>query len=488
MYKITILPRNMEIYAPGGSNLLEILREHHLSPDAPCGGQGTCGKCNVRIDDQVRRACSVTVDRDMIVELPASGALQILKTVPEGEKITEEIRPVAAFDIGTTSVVCSVVDELTGRVLAGEAAANPQAVYGADVVTRIRSALSGEMDAMTESVRNCMSLLLASACCKAGVLPDRISRVAVVGNPAMQQLFLGISPENLVEIPFSPVLRQAEIVPCGEILPICAEAQLLTVPDIYGYVGADTMGCILAAEIYRREGMTLLVDIGTNGEMVLGNRDRMIACATAAGPALEGANIRFGMRACPGAIDHVWLENGRIRYSTIGGESPRGICGSGLIDAVAAFLELGKINARGRIEPGIELDNQRILPITEEIYLTQEDIRQVQLAKGAIRGGIELMAREMGVALSQIEECMLAGAFGSFLNPESACKIGLLPPALLPKIKAVGNAAAEGANLLAANPEMLRLTDILAKRTEYLELASLGEFPKAFARGMRFEI
>jgi uncharacterized 2Fe-2S/4Fe-4S cluster protein (DUF4445 family) len=192
------------------------------------------------------------------------------------------------------------------------------------------------------------------------------------------------------------------------------------------------------------------------------------------------------MRACDGSIDHVWLEEGQIRFSTIGGGEPRGICGSGLIDAVAVFLENGNINARGRVAPGCEIDGERVLHITEAIYLTQEDIRQVQLAKGAIRAGIELMAREMGVSMADIDKFLLAGAFGSYISPESACKIGLLPPALLPKIHPIGNAAAQGANLIAANPRMLRLTDLLVKNSEYLELASLGEFSKAFAAAMRF--
>lgn len=487
MHKITVLPQNREIYAPAGANLLAVLRDHQLSPDAPCGGQGTCGKCLVCINGEWVKACGVNIAADLTVQLKSESDLHILKTEIKQVLAERESEFAASFDIGTTSVVCSLVSRNSGKVLVSEAAANPQATYGADVVSRIRAALSGHGSAMTEQIRNCMSLLLASVCCKIGIQPDQIRCVAVVGNPAMQQLFFGISPENLVQIPFYPVLTQVQTGLCGEKLPICAQAELLTVPDISGYVGADTMGCILSAGMYRREDMTLLVDIGTNGEMVLGNRHRMISCATAAGPALEGANIRFGMRACAGAIDHVWLENGELRFSTIGGISPVGICGSGLIDAAAVFWKQGRLNARGRIEPGTETDGERILPITDTICLTQEDIRQLQLAKGAIRAGIELMVREMGISMDQIDRCLLAGAFGSFISPESACEIGLLPPSLLHKIQAVGNAAADGANLLAANPGMLRLTDILAKNTEYLELSSLGEFPKAFANAMRFE-
>jgi uncharacterized 2Fe-2S/4Fe-4S cluster protein (DUF4445 family) len=207
----------------------------------------------------------------------------------------------------------------------------------------------------------------------------------------------------------------------------------------------------------------------------------MIACATAAGPALEGANIQFGMRASDGAIDHVWLENGEMKYSVIGGGSPEGICGSGLIDAIAVGLKLGQINKRGRIQR-----EDRIFPLTQDVYLTQEDIRQVQLAKGAICAGITLLTKQLGVELRDIQKVQLAGAFGSFMNPENACRIGLLPEELHGKIEAVGNAAGSGAKMLACDRNLLPLTQELADRTEFLELGSLPEFPKTFAAAMTF--
>jgi uncharacterized 2Fe-2S/4Fe-4S cluster protein (DUF4445 family) len=211
------------------------------------------------------------------------------------------------------------------------------------------------------------------------------------------------------------------------------------VPDISGYVGADTVGCILAEALHRATEPTLLVDIGTNGEMVLCSGNRMITCATAAGPALEGANIVCGMTASSGAIDHVWLAEGKIQVSTIGNTPPIGICGSGLMDAVAVLLELGILNARGRILSKKEQEGQRIIYLTDSVFLTQEDIRQVQLAKGSIRAGIELMANEMGIRVADISCCLLAGAFGTYLKPESACRIGLLPPELAGRIHSVGN-------------------------------------------------
>lgn len=312
----------------------------------------------------------------------------------------------AAFDIGTTTVVCYLLEAGTGHLLAAASAVNPQQSYGADVISRIQRALAGEMEAQTRLIREQMGSLLGDACRQAGVLPETVGVISVVGNPCMQQLFLGIMPENLAKIPFAPVLTKAEVGEAGDIFLCCPHAALVTVPDISGYVGADTVGCVLASGLDREEKRTLLVDIGTNGEMVLGNRERMIACATAAGPALEGAKIRFGMRGEPGAIDHAALVGNTLSLSVIGGGEAAGICGSGLIDIAAVLLDAGVVNARGRLaEPGtalplgdriFETEGQRCFRLTDSVYLTQDDIRQLQMAKGAIASGIELMAAPAG--------------------------------------------------------------------------------------------
>jgi len=223
------------------------------------------------------------------------------------------------------------------------------------------------------------------------------------------------------------------------------------------------------------------VDIGTNGEMVLGSKDRMIACAAAAGPALEGANIQFGMCAAEGAIDHVWLENGRLQCSVIGGGEAKGICGSGMIDAVAAALQNGLLNHRGRLR-----GEDAVLYLTQKVYLTQEDIRRIQLAKGAIHAGIVLMAKQLGIGITDIRKVLLAGAFGNYLNPQSACRMGLLPEELADRIEAVGNAAGSGAKMLACDRKLLSLSRQLTEKIEFLELAGLPDFPKTFARAMRF--
>ena len=479
---ITLPENNKKLSAAAGTNLLDALKENGIYPDAPCGGNGTCGKCTVQVNGTQVLACRTVVDRDMIVVLPQTEnrILQESFCAEQGVDPLQE-GPLLAFDIGTTSVVCVLLDGKTGAELAQSSVLNPQVAYGADVITRIQQAVQGKLAFLTQLIRHAMTDLTQKVCDDAGISPQKVGVVSVVGNPAMQQLFLGICPENLSEVPFAPALTEAKTVSCKEILPICPAAQLLIVPDIAGFIGADTVGCLLATKLYEDDALTLLVDIGTNGEMVLGNRDGMIACATAAGPALEGANIQFGMRAAEGAIDHVWTEDGKILCSVIGDGAAKGICGSGLVDAVAVGLHLGLINKRGRI-----LTDDHVFPLTEGVYLTQEDIRQVQLAKGAIYAGIALLAKQLGVEIEEIQKVQLAGAFGSFLNPENACRIGLLPEVLLQKIEIVGNTALSGAKMLACNKKLLPFTRNLVERTGFLELASLPSFPRIFAKAMLF--
>ena len=477
MPKITVSGYNWEV--PAGTNLHATLREAGFPVDAPCGGNGKCGKCTVNINGKSVCACQTYVRKDMVVSLPQTETLQTVET--DISLKAGNIGYALGFDIGTTSVVGYLMDGRTGKTLAYDSLLNPQTAYGADVISRICAALGGQMDALQTATRNSMTGLAQRLCDQAGIPPEQIDVVSVVGNCCMQQLFLGILPENLAQIPYAPVLTEAKVVPAQEYLPICPNAQLLIVPDIGGFVGADTVGCVLSTEMYKNEKMTLMVDIGTNGEMVLGNRDRMIACSTAAGPALEGANIHFGMRGTEGAIDHVWLENGELRYSVIGNTEAKGICGSGLIDAVATGLQMGLLNKRGRI-----CNEDHTFHITDSIYLTQDDIRQVQLAKGAIHAGICLMAKQMGIRVKEIEQVLLAGAFGSYMDPVSACCIGLLPEECEGKITPVGNAAGNGAKILACDPELLQQTQTLTESIEFLELASLPEFPRTFAKSMNF--
>ena len=478
MHKITVLPQNRILDAPDGASLLSVLRNVGLAPDAPCGGEGKCGKCRVLVNGVEALSCQTVIDRDMTVVLSAPVQEQILTygAVPQRAGSCREQKSLA-FDIGTTTVAGYLLEENTGRVLATAGAANPQRAFGADVVSRIRFACEGHMEQLTAIIRGCLAELTVELCEKAKCLPAEIGAVAIVGNPAMQQLFLGIPVENLARPPFAPVLTKARTLPAKEYLPQLTNASLLVIPNVSGFVGADTVACVLATEMDCGDALTLLVDIGTNGEMVLGNRDLLVSCATAAGPALEGANISCGMTARPGAIHRVFPD-GSIRV--IGGGKAEGICGSGLVDAVAAALEQEKLNSRGKILTG------DVIPLAEGVALTQADIRQFQLAKGAICAGIDLLCANIGVKTEDIERVYLAGAFGSALDPASACRVGLLPPELEGKILPVGNAAGSGAILLARQETGLARAEQIAREIAYLDLSTNRDFPKVFARGMTF--
>lgn len=491
------------IPAEAGETLLAVLQRAGLAPEAPCGGHGKCGKCRVILETadgpQEALSCRTLVTGDMTVTLPGKTADTNILTGGCGASVAmSPLRPgpLLAFDIGTTTVVCYLLSGETGAELASASMINPQSPYGADVISRIQYALSDEANTLTACIRSGMTGLIGTVCETAKVDPAGIGVVSVVANPCMQQLFLGIPPQNLARVPFAPVLTRAEARPAEDILPICPNALLLVVPDISGYVGADTMGCVLATRLYDAEKPTLMVDIGTNGEMVLAANGRMAACSTAAGPALEGANIRHGMRGAPGAIDHVSYENGAVSCSVIGGGEARGVCGSGLIDAIAVMLESGAIDKRGRIRaagqcPHLagrldEVDGERRFRLSGDVMITQSDVREVQLAKGAIAAGIVMMAEHLGITPKEIDTVLLAGAFGSFIDPDSACAINLLPKVLQGRIRAVGNAAGSGAKMMACNGGELRRAEALIGRIEFIELAAMPGFQATFARWMRF--
>ena len=344
------------------------------------------------------------------------------------------------------------------------------------------SAAAGTLEEQSALIRGCLGEISRALCRGAGIAPEEIGTMSVVGNPAMQQLFLSLPVDNLITIPFRPVITAASVSEAAAYLPALKNAALLTVPDISAYVGADTVSCLLSTRMEEDSRLTLLVDIGTNGEMVLGNREKMFCCATAAGPALEGANIRFGMRAAPGAIDRVRVENGRLVCHVIGEGEARGICGSGLIDAAAAAMDLGLVDKRGRITDG------SLIPLADGVVLTQDDIRQLQSAKGAIAAGIAMLAEEYGAEIGAIDRVLLAGAFGSFLSVDSACRIGLLPPALRGKAAGIGNAALTGAKLCAARAEDFHRTERLARSVTSVELASHPHFQRSFAENMYFPL
>lgn len=503
MPEILFLPDQVSVKVSAGMTIQEAGRSAGLLLDAPCGGNGICGKCKVKVGDQEVLACQYRVDRDVTVTLPKTPVN--VKILADGPETAFQVCPVKegichiSVDIGTTTVVVHLLDGKTGGILGSESMLNPQYPYGADVISRIQAAQSGAFDVQCDKIRQGIYTLVQTLCKKYGRMPEQIGTMAIVGNPTMQQLFLHISLENLTHPPFAPVIMKPKTESLSDYFPEMKDGVLLTIPDMAGFIGADTMGCVLSTGMYASSEMTLMIDIGTNGEMVLGNKDRMVACSTAAGPALEGGRISCGMRGEPGAVDHIWLENGIVRSSVIGSElilekgvpAPgimvRGLCGSGLIDAISVMLNLGILNHRGRIQKDYFGDEKnRIYAVTDQIWLTQDDIREVQMAKGAIAAGIELMMEALDLTCDKIDRVILCGAFGTYMNASSAARIGLIPEQLLAKVIAGGNAAGMGSRQMALDQDLFYLTEDLVKKIRPLDLASLPKFQRIFAKQMAF--
>lgn len=401
----------------------------------------------------------------------------------------------AAYDIGTTTIVCYLLDGETGEELAVSSMLNPQVSFGADVISRARYALEHGGNDLQRAVTGAMNTLLREAAQKAGVAASSVYLLSVAGNTCMHHLLLGLSPASLVTAPYNALLRHSLTLEAADIGLAAGERALLRVlPNIAGFVGADTVAGLIACELAESKELTLLIDIGTNGELVLGDRTHgRIACSTAAGPAFEGAMIHCGMRGAEGAIDHVRMEDDRLVCSVIGGGAPKGICGSGLVDLVAVLLDAGVIDESGRLVsvPAFadhigEMDGKPAFMLDNGVALTQKDIRELQLAKAAMAAGIRLMCEELGVSTADIQRVQIAGAFGNYLDARSACRIGLLPAVLLPRIEGIGNSAGEGAKRVLRDPAAWESADKLAFDTRFLELATRADFQDCFVDELAF--
>lgn len=397
------------------------------------------------------------------------------------ERILEDVEAplLAAVDLGSTSIVVYLLDACSEQLLSLRSMQNPQKKYGADVVARSSYALERGSGILSRCAGDAVNILLREAARECGRSSEDIVRIVMVGNTCMHHLFLNIPTDTLVVAPHKP--RVVDPVKRNALdfgLTVHPEAEIWWLPNIGGFVGADMTGCILAAGMDTREDLILLVDIGTNAEMVLGNRHRRIACSTAAGSAFEGSGILCGMRGSDGAIDHVYVEEGQIGYHVIGGTEPVGICGSGLLDAAACLLRTGYMEETGRIRDAWHF--------TQKVVVTQSDIRELQLAKAALAAGIRLLCSHYGAVLSDIREVQLAGAFGNDMDPSSACEVGLFPAELKNRIRPVGNAAGEGARIAALDIREYEKCSRLARETECLELARDADFPDIFMEELMF--
>jgi uncharacterized 2Fe-2S/4Fe-4S cluster protein (DUF4445 family) len=406
-----------------------------------------------------------------------------------------------AFDVGTTTLVGTLMNLRTGMAAAVHSTLNGQAPFGADVISRISHAMNGaaSVGELQTAVVGTMNQVAARLYEESGVSRDRVYEAVVVGNVTMLHLLLGVDPAPIAVTPFTPAFMEPLTVPAAEVgLDIHPHGYVQTLPALGAYVGADIVAGVLATGVARDPKVRVFVDVGTNGEIVVGSGQRALATAAPAGPAFEGSQIKCGMRATEGAIEGVTLTD-RVDLQVIGGDvKPLGICGSGLVDIVAQLLLSGLLDHSGRMRSRdevaqhplagrlIEVEGVRSFLLADGVYLTQRDVRELQFAKGSIATGIKVLMDLLGMTDSDIDEVFLAGSFGSYLNPESAKVIGLVPAVDVDRIIAVGNSAGEGAKIALLSYRERQVAFELPARLEYVELSGRTDFNDTFVSVLQF--
>ena len=520
---------------------------------------------NDKIGTEITRrqvlACQTEYEEGMTIILPdqySENDMAIVDTVINpatvSGKMTENAQEACdngkeelatACDIGTTTVACHLLSLKTGRALVTTAYPNIQRSYGADVISRIEAAKSDKLEEMRAAITGQIQQMINECLSRCGRENGRIRKLVIAGNTVMCHLFTGLSPESIGRAPFMPQEYFGRNYKGGE-LGFANVDDIYIMPAVSGYVGGDITSDMLYIDMYKttaciqntgvsksdttgqdiltanelqqnrlehdkqdtgklvqREKEMLILDIGTNGEMVLGKSNDYTCCATAAGPAFEGAEIELGMSAVSGAISRVWIENDQIQVEVIGADrekgqtaTAKGICGSGLIDALCVFLSLGLIDETGRIKThrqvsykyhrylGDDEEENECIFLTDEVYITQDDIRKLQLAKGAVAAGIAVLMRARGLKCDDIGQVFIAGGFGSVLDKHSAAGIGMIPAELVDRTVAIGNAAAGGAMIAATNPNAEKRLDEIAKSMKYIELSSDKNFSDEYIRQM----
>jgi uncharacterized 2Fe-2S/4Fe-4S cluster protein (DUF4445 family) len=512
--------------------------------EQPCAGTSACGKCRVRVragveapgdrdrealtpaelQDGWRLGCALTLRASATLDVPPSSGGAVFKAFGTDADVDPARVPIAgvsasgargrwglAVDLGTTTLAAAIIDLDSGRVETALSALNPQAERGADVMSRIHMAtqVRDGRGLLESAVRLGVAGLIDRMVRDRGVSSSEILAATVVGNPAMLHLWYGADPSGLGVAPYLGLWTEAIHARAEEVgLPIEPSAPVYVLPCIRSHVGADAVAAAVAVGLDKLEAPGLLIDLGTNSELVLGSVRGTFAASTSAGPAFECAGISCGMRAADGAIDALSLEaDGRWSVHALGARRPAGMCGSGLLDAVAELLRAGVIDERGYLRGRDELNGKvperltrqiherntrRSVTIVEQdadgpaIALDATDIRQLQLAVAAIRAGIDLMCLDAGVAAASLGTVFVAGAFGGFVRKRSLLRLGLLPEVPAERVRTVGNAAGVGARLALLDERVRARAERLARRTRYVELAGRAEYQEALIRRMRF--
>ncbi len=474
-----------------------------INGEKPCGGHGRCGKCKViakgelsaptddelkhltadELENGVRLACMTYALGDS--EIMTVSRKETSQIITDGELPKIEIKPTfakygIAIDIGTTTLAARLYD-YDGNLLGSTSRINPQQEWGADVITRIEAALDGKSHELAKAIRQALDGIILELVTIAKIHTKDIDGVVITGNTVMLSLLTEQSVEPFSHAPFDVKRLFGEMLTASELelSKLTPNTTVYLPPCISAFVGADTTCAILATQLCEGD-TTMLADIGTNGEMALWHNRKLTVCSTAAGPAFEGVGISMGMRGADGAIDKVSIENGQLKAHVIGNGTPTGICGSGLVDAVACMLDLEIVDDSGYLE-----DDEFI--IQPPVYLTPKDIRMLQLAKSAICAGIVTLTESEKLNTANISTLYIAGGFGNYLNKDSAAKIGLIPRGLAEKSKAVGNAALAGASMMLLSNEIMEKATKIAKNANTIDLSANPTFSELYMSGMMLE-
>jgi len=519
MLAIVTIYRNKTQYtvsAEIGQTLLAVLQSAGIRDiEATCGGNGRCGKCLVKavgaispsedMKKEYKLSCQTKVMGDCTIFLEDEKLVDALSFGLRKNRLLSRLQREgigAAVDIGTTTVVLYLADLSTGEIVDIQSGMNAQRAFGADVISRVEYTLTHEhgLNHLSDIIREQINAYLHAACSEAGREIGDLKEIAIAGNTIMSHIFAGYSPKTIALAPFTTVSLFGEYITANSMgLSDVPDVPVFIAPCVAGYVGGDITAGLLASGADEADETCFYLDIGTNGEMALGSRAGFLCCATAAGPAFEGAEITCGMPGIAGAISAIWFSDGMVRYQVIGEGTPQGICGSGLVDALAMLLDLGAVDETGRllkaeeapvcIQPYLGEQNGRVIFYIDEahtIFISEADIRKLQLAKAAVAAGIMMLLDESGLTAANVNTVYLAGGFGSYMDKRNAAAIGLIPEAFVPKLIPAGNAAGMGAvSKLLYDGAKEQLIDI-QKKCKYLELSFSLRFNEHFVDCMTF--
>ena len=533
--KIIVLPENEVCEVQGAEDFLTAVRRNRsLFLDAACNGARRCGKCRIivregkltpvseaeqrllkpeEIENGVRLACCCAFEEDetqAVIEIPSRGANKtvVLDTV---EQIEVGEHPLfcekgdhkygIAVDIGTTTVATVLLEMDTGKTIAKASDVNPQVVVGGDVLTRIAHTMekADGLNELQSLIVDGLNRLTEELFEKSGKGPEDICGYVVAANCTMLHLLLGVDPAGISRAPFIPAFKEGQMLKASDIglLPGNPDAGLYCLPSVSAYIGADITAGIYMSRIFETKDNVLFIDIGTNGEIVLSVKGKLHACSCAVGPAMEGMNITCGMRAAEGAIEHIAFKNGVISTKVIGDKEPIGICGSGVLEAVAALLEAGAINPGGRLHPRgsaiedlyFDQDGTKGFYIwrgKQDIVFTQQDVRQIQLAKGAVLSGFTALVERAGITFEELDKVIIAGQFGSHLQVETLILIEMLPEEVRGKVDYIGNSSLAGAESVLMDRDLVDIFENLAKDVDYFELGAMKGYQDLFIKCLTF--